>query len=219
MKILAFDTSTELCSAALWLDGELIEREEMAGNRHSELLLPMIQYLLAEAGLALPELDGLAFGKGPGSFTGLRIGCGVAQGLAFAADLPVHGVTTLAAMAQETMATSVLSCIDARMHEVYVAAYRRQGDALEEVVAPRVLPPERVDLPDAGGWTGVGTGFSAYPALLHGRLIAVDPLVHPRARAIAHLARPVLVAGGGVPAESAEPFYVRDKVALKTVER
>lgn len=219
MKILAFDTSTELCSAALLLDGAILEREEMAGNRHSELLLPMISDLLAEAGLGLHDLDGLAFGKGPGSFTGLRIGCGVAQGLAFGADLPVHGVVTLAAMALETEASQVLACIDARMHEVYVAAYRRHGDALEEAAAPRVLKPAAVGLPDAGAWTGCGTGFAAYPDLLKDRLTAVRPDIHPRARAIARLARPVFAAGGGLPAEAAEPFYVRDKVALKTGER
>lgn len=219
MKILAFDTSTELCSAALCLDGAWLVREEMAGNRHSELLLPMVESLLAEAGLGLRDLDGLAYGKGPGSFTGLRIGCGAAQGLALGADLPVTGVITLEAMAYSTGASRVLACIDARMHEVYAAAYRRQGDGMVELSPPTVLKPADLALPEEGDWLGCGTGFTAYPDMLSGRLRSVRPDVFPHARAVAELALPVFAAGRGAAPDSAEPFYVRDKVALKTCER
>jgi tRNA threonylcarbamoyladenosine biosynthesis protein TsaB len=219
LKILAFDTSTELCSAALYLDGTWQVREEMAGNRHSELLLPMVESLLAEAGIGLRDLDGLAYGKGPGSFTGLRIGCGVAQGLALGADLPVTGVITLEAMAYSTGAARVLACIDARMHEVYAAAYRRQGDGMVESSPPAVLKPADLTLPEEGDWLGCGTGFAAYPDMLSGRLREARPDVFPHARAVAELALPVFAAGRGAAPDTAEPFYVRDKVALKTCER
>jgi tRNA threonylcarbamoyladenosine biosynthesis protein TsaB len=219
LKILAFDTSTELCSAALLLDGAWLVREELAGNRHSELLLPMVESLLAEAGLSLQALDGLAYGRGPGSFTGLRIGCGIAQGLAFGADLPVAGVITLEAMAYATGADQVLACIDARMHEIYAAAYRRQDGVMIEVVAPAVLKPAELNLPCEGDWLGCGTGFAAYPNLLADRLCGVLPNIYPHAQAVAQLALPVFASGLGAAPETAEPVYVRDKVALKTCER
>lgn len=227
MKLLALDTSTELCSVALSIDGGMLSHAVMAGNRHSELLLPMVQELLHDAGWRLDELDALAYGEGPGSFTGLRIGCGVAQGLAFGTGLPVIGIGTLRAMAEEvhdSMAeagqpTSVLACIDARMREVYVAAYRCDGDGIHEISPPRVLPPEAVRLPEAGCWIGCGNGFSTYPDLLAGQLAEVRADIHPHARSIARLALPILAAGAARPAETVEPVYIRDKVALKTCER
>lgn len=227
MKILALDTSTELCSVALAIDGGMLSHAVMAGNRHSELLLPMVAELLADAGWGLGELDGIAYGRGPGSFTGLRIGCGAAQGLAFGADLPVLGIVTLAAMAEETHdvlaqgdePTNVLACLDARMHEVYVAAYRCATGGVEEVMPPTVMPPQALVLPEGGGWVGCGNGFATYPDLLKGRLADVRPDIHPHARSVARLALPRFLAGEGRPAESAEPLYIRDKVALKTCER
>lgn len=220
MKLLAFDTSTELCSAALFVDGAWLVREEMAGNRHSELLLPMVESLLAEAGCVLSALDGLAYGKGPGSFTGLRIGCGAAQGLALGGNLPVVGVVTLEAMAETAGADHVLACIDARMHEIYAAAYRREAGAWREVMAPAVLKPAALDLPDDDRlWVGCGNGFAAYPDLLAGRLAEVRAGLYPHARAVATLALPAIEAGRGLPPDMAEPLYVRDKVALKTCER
>lgn len=205
----------------------MLSHAVMAGNRHSELLLPMIDELLADAGWQLRELDGLAYGRGPGSFTGLRIGCGVAQGLAFAAELPVIGISTLAAMAEEIHAdmaegdtpTHVLACLDARMNEVYAAAYRCTATGVEEVQAPTVLKPETLAMPEGEGWIGCGNGFATYRDLLRGRLVEVRPDVHPHARSIVRLALPRFLAGEGGPAESAEPLYVRDKVALKTCER
>jgi tRNA threonylcarbamoyladenosine biosynthesis protein TsaB len=223
LKLLAFDTSTELCTAALWQDGGCRTRETMAGNQHSNLLLPMLEDLLAEAGLRLADLDGLAFGMGPGSFTGLRIGCGIAQGLALGADLPVVGVGTLEALAWGQSGECLLTCLDARMHEVYAATYRRVGDALQCEIAPGVFRPDAVPLPVGEGWIGCGSGFAAYAAALHTRLGAhiseVRADAYPHARAIAELALPRFLAGTAGSPDSAEPFYVRDKVALKTCER
>jgi tRNA threonylcarbamoyladenosine biosynthesis protein TsaB len=226
MRILALDASTEMCTVALGGEAGLVERAVLAGQRHSELLLPMIQSLLAEAGTTLRELDGIAFGAGPGSFTGLRIACGVAQGLAFGADLPVVGVPTLAAMAEDARASGrkdrVYAALDARMREVYIAAYEHDGAAWHERVAPAVLPAEEASVPPGSGWFGVGPGFAAYPALctrLGGALAACDASLMPSASAIARLALPRLAAGEGVTAGEATPLYVRHRVALTTAER
>lgn len=223
LKLLAFDTSTEYCSAAIVSDGSSYIREMHAGNRHSELLLPMIGELLAESGFVLAQLDGIAYGKGPGSFTGLRIGCGVAQGLGLGADLPVVGVVTLEAMAWGSGHDCVATCLDARMHEVYYALYQRAGDDMRCMAGPGVHKPGDVPLPFGGTWWGCGNGFAAYPDALKTRLgpmlTSVDAGVWPHALAIGSLAAKVFDAGGGLPADRAEPLYVRDKVALKTCER
>ena len=205
------------------LDSNCLVREEWAGNRHSDLLLPMVSSLLAEAGLALNQLDGIAFGKGPGSFTGLRIGCGVVQGLAFGADLPVLGVISLEAMAWSTGAKRVVTCLDARMNEVYSAIYERVTGKLVCRMEPGVYNPEQVPRPEGDGWLGCGNGFSAYTEALSERfvdhLVEVRPDTYPHAKAIAELAWPAFQAGEGLPPDRAEPLYVRDKVALKTCER
>ena len=224
MKLLAFDTASEWCSAALLLDGAVSFRAVHAGQRHSELLTPMLGELLSEAGLSYRQLDGLAFGCGPGSFTGLRIACGVAQGLALGADLPVLGISTLEALAEEAGegADEVLACLDARMNEVYAALYRREGRGWRALAGPVVCPPQAVPLPEGSACIGVGPGFTAYPALgerMQGRLarIVVDAI--PHARAIVRLAAPRFAAGEFGAPETAEPLYVRDKVALKVCER
>jgi tRNA threonylcarbamoyladenosine biosynthesis protein TsaB len=223
LNLLALDTSTEFCSAALLCDGALTFREERAGQQHSALILPMIEALLNGAGLTLNKLDGIAFGAGPGSFTGLRIACGVAQGLAFGAALPVVPVGTLLALAQECGAPRAIACLDARMGEIYHAAYRRDGDMWTEIAAPGVFAAHAAPLLDGAGWTGCGNGFGVYGDALAkrygGRLEAVSRDLHPHARSIARLALPVLAAGGGLPAEQAAPIYVRDKVALKMHEQ
>lgn len=223
MKILALDTSTEYCSVALLLGDAMATREERAGQRHSELLLPMIEELLAEAGLQLAGLDGIAFGAGPGSFTGLRIACGVAQGLALGAGVPVVPVGTLPALAQASNAARVLTCLDARMGEIYHAAYERNGDGWREIVAPNVCRADHAPELENGGWIGTGSGFAAYAAELAARyrdqLAGADPQAHPCARAIAELALPQLRAGRGVSAEQALPLYVRNRVALKMHEQ
>jgi tRNA threonylcarbamoyladenosine biosynthesis protein TsaB len=214
MRFAALETSTEWCGVALWRDGEIAAVERRAGNRHSELVLPMLNRLLNGLGLTLRELDAVAFGAGPGSFTGLRIACGIAQGLAFARNLPVLGISTFEALAEESGAERVLACIDARMREVYYAALERNGRAWREVVPGQCVAPHAVALP-AGDWVGAGNGFAVYGNM---GLAKVLPEVHPSAFAVARLAAPRLAAGEGVDAALAAPVYVRDKVALTKAE-
>ena len=225
LRVLAFDTSTEWCTAALWLDGHLRTREHHALQRHSELLLPMVSDLLGEAGIKVADLDGIAFGAGPGSFTGLRIACAVAQGLALGGELPVIGVCTLAAMAWATGAGQVLSCLDARMGQVYLAAYTRGDTGLAEWLPPQLAnPDEAPELPgDSDRWTGCGSGFAAYGDVLGGRYGArlndIQPGGFPHARDIAVLGVAAFQAEQGRPAEEAVPLYLRDQVALTIAER
>jgi len=223
MPILAFDASTETCAVALGSAAGWLERQELAGQRHSELLLPMIRALLAEAGLALADLDGIAFGAGPGSFTGLRIACGVAQGLALGAQLPLVGVATLEAMAETAHAkhgwTRVVAALDARMQEVYLAAYERDGQRWRAQVEPCVVKPDAAPLPEGSGWRGAGNGFAAYPALRKLLPAELDASVLPGAVAIGRLALPRFTAGEGVAARYAAPLYVRHRVALTSAER
>lgn len=227
MKLLALDTATEACSAALYLDGAVLERYELAPQRHNRLILPMIEALLAEAGMSLGQMDALAFGRGPGSFTGVRIATGVAQGLAFGADLPVAPVSTLAALAQEAFAETTAGfafpCIDARMGEVYWGAYRRGDDGLAAaVVAESVGPADAVALPDDALGYGVGSGFGTYGEILGARLGASLAGVmsgrFPRASHIAVLGAATVSRGGCVAAQDAQPVYLRDKVAKKPGE-
>lgn len=223
LKILAIDTSTEYCSVALWRDGELDAQEAHAGHRHSELVLDMAHDLLARNALRVEALDGIAFGAGPGSFTGLRIACGVTQGLAFAADLPVVGVSTLLAMARAAPAARVACCLDARVHEVYHAAYERTGHGWHAVHAPGLCAPAEVPLLPGEGWFGCGSGFAAYRGVLEQRyadaLADVDASLHPRAREIAQIAVAEFEQGRGVDAARAAPLYMRDRVALRSAER
>ncbi len=223
VKLLAFEASTSHLSVALWCAGALAEKSADVPNGGSERLLPWANELLAAAGLSLKQLDGIAFGAGPGGFTGLRLACGVAQGLAFGLDLPVVPVGTLAALAFAGGDGRVLTCLDARMNEVYVAAYAVAGDCVEEILQPKVGAGETAPLPEGAGWRGVGDGFATWGEVLcrrmGSRLASVDANVFPAASAVARLAVPVLLAGGGVDAALAVPLYVRDKVALTTAER
>ncbi len=232
MRILALDSSTEWCSVAVGDGTRWHVRDEHAGQAHSERLLPMVRAALAEAGYALSQLDGLAFGAGPGSFTGIRIGCGVAQGLAFGADLPVVPVPTLEALAQGVLRargwTKVIACLDARMREVYVAAHAHERDAWRTVMPPAVLPPADVRLPVegngedpvSGAWRGAGNGFAAYPMLAAQlRMGEVDAGARPTASAVGEIGARRFAAGEGVAAGEALPLYVRHRVALTTAER
>ncbi len=220
MKFLAFDTATEWCSAALWVDGVCTQREIHAGQKHSDLLVPMLMELLAESGLALKQLDAIVYGMGPGSFTGLRIACGVAQGLALGADLPVLGISTLETLAEEAGAEQVLACLDARMNEVYAGLYQRENAVWRCLAGPLVCPPSAAPIPEGDNFVGVGSGFAAYPEIAAARRLSrVDASLIPHARAMARLAAPRLLRGEGLPAENAEPLYIRDKVALKICER
>jgi tRNA threonylcarbamoyladenosine biosynthesis protein TsaB len=223
MKILALDTSTEYCSVALWRDGALDARDAHAGQRHSELLLPMVDELLKRHGIAVRDLDGIAFGEGPGSFTGLRIGCGATQGLAFGAGLPVVGVSTLLALAEAARPRRAVCCLDARMGEIYHAAYAQSATGWETVHAPSLCAPADAPPLPAGSWTGCGSGFAAHETALKGRygerLSAIMPGVFPHAKDIARLAAREFEAGRAVAAERALPVYLRDRVALRTDER
>jgi tRNA threonylcarbamoyladenosine biosynthesis protein TsaB len=223
VKIIALETSTELCSAALWLDGTVDAREAVAGQRNSELLLPMVDALLAAHGITVRDLDGVAFGSGPGAFTGVRIACGVAQGIAFGIDAPVAGVCTLLALAEASGAQRVVCCLDARMGEVYQAAYEKRGDDWHEVQAPGLYKPAVVPpLPD-GQWSGCGSGFAAFRGELAARYAgSVDRVsedLAPHAREVAILAARQFASGAAVDAADALPLYVRNKVALRVDER
>ena len=213
MRFAALETSTEWCSVALWRDGEIACIERRAGNRHSELALPMLERLLKQAGLAALDLDAVAFGAGPGSFTGLRIACGLAQGLAFARGVPVIGISSLEALAEESGASRVVACIDARMHEVYYAALEKHDGRWSEVIPARCEAPPVLDMDES--WIGAGNGFAAYGNM---GLKKAQPEVHPTAIAVARLAAPRLAAGEGVDAAQAAPIYVREKVAFTTAE-
>ena len=223
MKILALETSTELCSAALWLDGRIDAREVVAGQRNSELLLPMVDALLAANNLAARELDGVAFGAGPGAFTGVRIACGVAQGIAFGIDVPVAAIGTLIALAEASGAPRVVCCLDARMGEVYHAAYEQRGDDWHELHAPGLYKPEGVPELPAGKWSACGSGFAVFRDDLMARYADnVDKILDglaPHAREIAILAARQFALGDTVDAADALPLYVRNKVALKINER
>lgn len=198
-------------------------RAVRAGQSHSEILIGMVDGVLADGGVRLADLDGIAYGQGPGSFTGLRIACAVAQGLAFPADIPLLGIGTLKAMALASGGERVVCCLDARMQEIYHAAYVMEDREYVEVSAPVVCAPaDAPDLPGSG-WLACGSGFATYGEALRQRYGAVisrvEAGVYPHARAIALLAAPLLAAGGGVQAEAAAPLYIRDRVALKTTER
>jgi tRNA threonylcarbamoyladenosine biosynthesis protein TsaB len=219
VNLLALETSTHHLSVALLMGDTCLIRSEFLANGGSDRLLPWVQSLLAEGGLALKQLDGIAFGAGPGAFTGLRLACGVTQGLAFGADLPVVGICTLEATAFNAGAARVFACLDARMNEVYVAAYvREQADVFRCELEPAVMPPEMVAVP-AGEWTAVGDGYAAYAATLQARFPGADASVRPTAEAVVRLAAPRFARGEGQPAIAAAPLYVRDKVALTTAER
>jgi tRNA threonylcarbamoyladenosine biosynthesis protein TsaB len=210
MRFAAIETSTEWCSVAVWNDGEIAALEQRAGHRHSELALPMLERLLGKN-----RLDAVAFGAGPGAFTGLRIACGLAQGLALARGLPVLGVSTLEALAQEAGAARVVACIDARMREVYYAALEKRAGRWREVVAAQCIAPHAAPPPPGEGWIGAGSGFAEYGNM---GLTRVLPEVHPSALAVAQLAAPRLAAGEGVDPALASPVYLRDKVAFTKEE-
>ncbi|MDF2155283.1 tRNA (adenosine(37)-N6)-threonylcarbamoyltransferase complex dimerization subunit type 1 TsaB [Vibrio sp. CAU 1672] len=224
-KILAIDTATENCSVALLVGDHVISRSEVAPRDHTKKVLPMVDEVLKEAGLTLQELDALAFGQGPGSFTGVRIGIGIAQGLAFGADLPMIGVSTLAAMAQGSYrrhgATDVAVAIDARMSEVYWARYTRQDSGeWTGVDAECVIPPARLveeAQADEKTWTTAGTGWDAYQNELAGLPFSLtsSEILYPDSQDIVILAKQQLDKGNTVAVEESSPVYLRDNVTWK----
>ncbi|MCG6876090.1 MAG: tRNA (adenosine(37)-N6)-threonylcarbamoyltransferase complex dimerization subunit type 1 TsaB [Betaproteobacteria bacterium] len=223
MNVLAIETSSDQLSLALAYSGSVRSFDQVVGNRHAELVLPEIERLLEETGTRIDSLDAVVYGAGPGAFTGLRIACGVAQGLALARGLPVLGVGTLEALAEASGADRVIACIDARMGEIYHAAYQRAGRTWTSLNSPELVRPDELRVPDGGGWVGCGSGFRVHGAALGrrlgARLVRADPDALPRASAMLRLALPRIAAGEGQDPAEAVPLYVRDRVALKIQER
>ncbi len=222
--LLALDTATEACSVALLHEGRVMSQYEVIPRLHAQRLLPMIQALLDEAGIALSAVDALAFGRGPGAFTGVRIAVGVVQGLAFALQRPVVPVSTLATIAQrahrEQGARQVAVAIDARMDEVYWGCYRFHDGEMQLCDLEAVLPPEQVKLPrdSAGEWFGAGTGWG-YGARLAVQPCAVDSALLPHAQDLLELAGFAWRRGEAVEADAAQPIYLRDNVATPKAPR
>lgn len=221
MQILALETTTDLGSCALWQDGQVLSATCPPGRPHSETLIPLVQGLLAEAGSGFASLDAIAFGMGPGAFTGLRVACGIAQGMAVALDRPVLPVGSLETMAWEAGAERVLALLDARMGEVYAGTFRRTGATLETLGELVLAAPGTLPLPAAEGeWLAVGNALAAYPDL-QARCAAWEcrPGILPHARSVAHLAAAAMARGEGLDPALAAPRYIRDKVARTVAER
>jgi len=223
LRVLALETSTEFCSVSLLAGDDIHDLQVHAGQKHSELLLPMIDETLRGNGVGLAGLDAIAFGAGPGSFTGLRIACGVVQGLAFPGNIRCVPVGSLEALAQASGGERVVVCADARMGQVYHAAFEKRDDDWIEVLAPSLCNPDALpELPDQD-WLGCGSGFDRYPDIMRGqyreKVCAVRPGLVPRAREIALLGARYLAQGRSVPSNEALPLYVRNKVALTMKEQ
>ena len=231
MNILAIETATDACSCALECSGKVFVRHTVEPRRHTERLLPMIDAVLADAGVGLRALDVIAFGRGPGSFTGLRIACAVAQGLGFGADRPLVPVSTLrtvaAGMHRSRGARRVLAAFDARMGEVYWGGFEWDGATMAPVFDESVGPPDAVRLPDGGGWAGAGPGWSAHRAALDHRLAgrlddrgdAIDAARLPEALDMLAPAKAACEAGLAVAPEDAAPVYLRSNVARAAPKR
>lgn len=228
MNLLAFDTSSEYLSVALSVDGRLLGRDSLASQQHSNWLLPWIRDLLDEGGITLAAVDAIAFGNGPGAFTGLRIGAGVAQGLALGADkglIPISSLLTLAEEARcvDLKSTRVLSCIDARMQQVYLAAHEYVDGQWRQSIAPGLFDVDALPDLQGEGWTGIGSGFDVFAEILKSRwnerLSSLLPGHHPQAKAMISLGLQQLARGETVAAGAADLLYLRDKVARTLVER
>lgn len=222
--LLAIETSSELASCALLVDDAVSTRESSGVRTHSQAILPMVQALLADAQIALADVDAIVFGAGPGSFTGVRTACGIAQGLAFGAGLPVLPLVTLDAMAlacrEASGASEIVVVLDARMGEVYWAQYR-YADGWHSVVAPRLCAPEAVTPQPVAGLRACGNGLAAYPAAFAESAFAAGALVDiaPHARELVRLGAVALAAGAAVDAAAAQPLYLRNKIAYTSAER
>ena len=222
-RLLAFETSTEACSVAVYVDGQVHERFGIAPRRHTELALPWADEVLAEAGVARSQLDAIAVGRGPGAFTGVRLAIAIAQGIALALDRPVLPVSTLAALAMRAGGERRIAAIDARMGEVYLGAFARDGDGLAALSDEVVVKPDAAVVPDGDGWHGAGTGFAAAEGALQARLAgwlaAVDAEALPHAADVARLAAPAFARGEALAAERVEPAYLRNDVALTLAQQ
>ncbi|HTV87027.1 MAG TPA: tRNA (adenosine(37)-N6)-threonylcarbamoyltransferase complex dimerization subunit type 1 TsaB [Dyella sp.] len=226
MNLLAIETATEACSVALVHGETVIARTELAPRRHAERVLPMADELLAEAGIGKHALDGIAVGRGPGAFTGVRLAVSLAQGMAMALDVPVVTVSSLAALALEAPEddADILAVIDARMGEIYAASYRRDGaGGLVALDEERVCTAQALLLPQAMAWNVVGSGWATYQDTLLGKLAgslrSAESARYPQARHVATLAVSEFKAGRAQAPELALPVYLRDKVALTLAEQ
>ncbi|MBL1141001.1 MAG: tRNA (adenosine(37)-N6)-threonylcarbamoyltransferase complex dimerization subunit type 1 TsaB [Proteobacteria bacterium] len=222
MKILAIETATEACSAALGIDNSYIQRYEVAPRQHSQLILPMVDELLKEANIKITDLDAIAFGQGPGAFTGVRIAIGVVQGLAFAHDIPVIPVSTLAALAQHFADDhdSVAAAIDARMQEIYWGLFKKnEAGVMQAIIVERVCSPTEIAPLSAGKWFGAGSGWQTYPdelkSVFSENLVGIDENVYPSAEDILTLAETDFLENKAISVEAAAPVYLRNKVADK----
>ncbi|MFP5424054.1 MAG: tRNA (adenosine(37)-N6)-threonylcarbamoyltransferase complex dimerization subunit type 1 TsaB [Gammaproteobacteria bacterium] len=217
--LLALDTATEACSVALLHNGQVLSHYEVIPRLHAQRLLPMIKQLLADAEVPLSALDAIAFGRGPGAFTGVRIAIGVVQGLAFALERPVLPVSNLAVLAQRSLrehgAQQVAAAIDARMDEVYWGCYRAEQGEMRLAGVEAVLPPERACLPgDASGdWFAAGTGWGTFAARIPVAVSGQDAAMLPHAEDLLSLARFAWARGEALDADLAQPVYLRDQVA------
>jgi tRNA threonylcarbamoyladenosine biosynthesis protein TsaB len=223
LQLLAFDSATPRCSAALWVHDQLTERVAGGAHQHADVLLPLAHELLAAAHCTPRQLDAIAFSAGPGAFTGVRIACGIAQGLALGLNIPVVPISSLLALAAASNQPRVIAALDARMEEIYHAAYERTGDAWRCVSPPCVCAPSRAPQLEGGGWCGAGSGFRAYGEALRARyagaLVSIDAAAEPSAAQVARLAAQAYARGESVPAHWALPVYLRDKVALTSLEQ
>lgn len=223
MKLLALDTSTEYLSLALQCGQSVLTHHALAGASASQLILPQIQAVLKQAQLELAELDGIVYGAGPGAFTGVRVSVGVAQGLAYGANLPVVGVNTLLALAQASGQSRVIACLDARMREIYHAAFVREQDAWKVMADAIVCKPEAAPKLDGGDWVGVGSGWKVHATALSvvyaAQVKEILPEAMPTAEAMLQLALPKFERGETQTASEAMPIYVRNRVALTAEQR
>lgn len=223
MRLLAIETATEACSVAVLVDGEIRERFGIAPRRHAELTLPWAEQLLADAGVAKSQLDAIAVGRGPGAFTGVRLAIALAQGIALALDRPLLPVSTLAALAMRADGDRIIAAIDARMGEVYLATFARDGEGLVALGEEVVVKPQAAIVPGGDGWHGVGTGFAAgdnaLQVRMQGRLAAVDAEALPHAADVARLGALMFARGEAIAPERIEPAYLRNNVALTIAEQ
>ena len=227
MNLLALDTSTEFLSLALKLGENTFTHYQAAGSAASQLVLPQIQVLLDNANIKLKDLDGIAFGAGPGAFTGVRIASGVAQGLGFGANLPVVGINTLTAVAEASGQDKVIVCLDARMGEIYHAVLIKENGIWQEVSETKVCKPQDAPTIEGDNWIGAGSGWAVYAeklTLIYAQYLSqtspnILPNITPTAKAILRLAQPIFEAGHAKPAMEAMPIYIRNRVALTTLER
>ena len=221
MNLIAFDTSSEYLSMAFWHRHQCHVLDELVGIQHSAKILPYLYRFLNSHKLKPSALDGVVVGVGPGSFTGVRIGIAVAKGLAFGLDVPVVGICGLLALAEASTGNRVISALDARMGEIYLAAYQKQNGSWDTVLEPMVCKPNALPNLEGSDWIGVGTAWQLYAEPLQARYAvqSIQTSLHPLASVMLRLALPILERGEGQAAALVKPLYVRQQVAMTTAER